>query len=282
MKSSEEHLTDPPIEPSLGGLGRRPGGFTAGAPREGWSKKNDQVASAYGHASWQGWCDSVAETRGYNICGARAGSKRDPAGGKPCERDPGGERDRCRFHGGKSKRGPAHPAFVDGRSSRDYVPDRLRTDYEAALDDPDLISTRRQMALLDAREAELLRQLGGLEPRQAWNDVLVHFGAFEAAHAAGQEGRAEAALDRLREVISIGATDTQIWRELRSLSESRRKLADTERKRLEAMSQFVTSERVMATLSVLGALVAEHVSDPGARDAISEGLRGMIGAAGQR
>ena len=255
---------------------------TALAPRDGWPARNEDVAQRRNKASWQAWCDEVAQELGRSICGARAGAKRDPSGGYPCKQRPATERDRCRLHGGRSKRGPAHPAFIDGRKSRDYVPDKLRHDYERALADPDLISTRRQIAMLDARGAELLRQLGRLEKREAWAAVVTHFDALERARAAGKREELETALDGLREAVNEGATESQIWAELRSIDESRRRLAETERKRLEVMRQFVSADRVMATFAAVARLIAQHVTDPAERDAVADGLRGLIGAAGQR
>src|SRR5262245_31214402 len=69
---------------------------------------------------------------------------------------------KCRFHGGASLRGVAHPNFKTGAHSR-YLPKHLRQDYQRAVTDPELLSLKSQAALLATREMELTKQLSQME-----------------------------------------------------------------------------------------------------------------------
>lgn len=75
---------------------------------------------------------------------------------------------RCRLHGGKSLKGPASPAFRDGRRSR-YVPAAYRGEYETALAEvASQASLRHEIALLDAMAATILEGLETGESEGSW------------------------------------------------------------------------------------------------------------------
>ena len=70
--------------------------------------------------------------------------------GKRCKRSPTPGREVCRLHGGATPRGIDSPHFKHGRYSK-AMPDRLIEKYETARNDPDLITMRDDIALIDAR-----------------------------------------------------------------------------------------------------------------------------------
>jgi hypothetical protein len=88
-------------------------------------------------------------------CGAKTRN------GPPCRRPPLAGRTRCRLHGGASLAGIASPHFKHGRRSRYLreLPGVLKTGYKAALNDPDLLSLKEEVALLTARMIQLLGRL---------------------------------------------------------------------------------------------------------------------------
>src|SRR4051812_32142589 len=102
-------------------------------------------------------------------CGARM------RGGTPCHLAPM-PNGRCRMHGGATPRGPALPQFKHGRYSRS-LPTRLAAQYEAAQSDPVLMELRDEIALNDARLADLLGRVDTGESGSLW-------GAAAKAHAA--------------------------------------------------------------------------------------------------
>src|SRR5579863_9488305 len=64
----------------------------------------------------------------------------------------------CRNHGALSPRGVASPAFKTGRYSRS-LPARLVGRYQEAVADPELLSLRDDLALIDSRTSALLQRV---------------------------------------------------------------------------------------------------------------------------
>lgn len=143
---------------------------------------------------------------------------------------------RCRFHGGMSLVGPAHPGYKHGRRSillKDIK--GLGEHYERALADPDLLNLTDEIALTDARIGQLLEKVKG--PR--------------------------------------GSVDG-VWPQLENLVENRRKLVDTESKRMKDLHAMVSIDRVMLIVTYLADSVKKHVKDPVVQTAILTDLRRLL------
>ena len=113
----------------------------------------------------------------------------------------------CRFHGaGSPGVGRASGAAIQrGRHSR-YLPRRLLETYQRGMTDPDLLELRDEIALLDTRVSQLLKEV-----RKQGEDESV-----------------------------------KTWRQITSLIESRRRLAVSERERLIKAGQTITTENLVA------------------------------------
>jgi hypothetical protein len=135
---------------------------------------------------------------------------------------------RCRMHGGATPRGAASPHFKHGRYSTAFG--GLAARVTTALDDPDRLTLRHEIALVDARLAELT----------------------------------EAPMDALA------------WGEAMGLVEQRRRLVESEQKRLRALEQSMSpTEAVSFVLAVLD-VIKRHVADRAARAAIGTELERLI------
>lgn len=79
---------------------------------------------------------------------------------------------------------------------------------------------------------------------------------------------------RINELLAINEiTQAQLaWPEIQSLIEQRRKLVESERKRLVELHQVVSADQAMLMVRSLIASVREHVSDPAILRAISADL----------
>lgn len=192
--------------------------------------------------------------------------------GTPCARLPSPGSARCRFHGGKSLRGMAHPNFKDGRYSK-HLPTRLSEAYEKARADPELLSLRDEAAILQARIADILGRVDTGESRRFWAKAAEGMDAFDAASAAGDTAGMRAALDALRGAIKGGARDWQSWEELQRTIESYRRVSESERRRLVDMQAMISAEEAMTFAGALTSLVRQHVADQDALTAIQEGMR---------
>jgi hypothetical protein len=191
---------------------------------------------------------------------------------------------RCRLHGGASLAGIASPTFKSGRYSK-YLPLHLLSDFKEAKDDPELVECRDELALIDARLCQLAQRFQSGKDAEMWAVLGMQFDllatAFdallsavepetEAAESAVRE--AAGALEGCRSVVGEVRASESTWREVYGVLEQRRKLVETESKRLKDMSQVITAERAMTLILSLAAVVKKHVADPKQLAAISAEL----------
>jgi hypothetical protein len=158
--------------------------------------------------------------------------------------------------------------------------------YSQAQSDPDLLALRDEIALVDVRLSELLEQLnsgGGMEDWSRVHDAWRNFQELSNA----QEPATTAERDRIRErmgetirqlnqIISGGHRNISLWHEIRDTLEDRRRLVTTEAKRLADMNQMISSERQMALIYRLLAILKERITDVDILAAISGDIRAEI------
>lgn len=201
-------------------------------------------------------------------CGARTRS------GGTCRRAPAAGRTRCRLHGGASLAGAASPSFKHGRYSR-YLPTRLAEAYEAALADDALIVMRDELGLVDSRLAELIANVDREGFVQQWQHARNAFESFTLANQRGDSDGMQAALRELNTALNRGLGDQHKWREIVALVESRRRVVETEQRRLERGANAMTAERAMVLLHRIVDIIRRHVSDPGILSAIAVEVKAL-------
>ena len=220
------------------------------------------------------------------ICGAK---KRN---GEPCKTRPM-PNGRCRMHGGNQKSGIASVLFKTGRYSK-HLPSRLSERYEASLADPDLIAGRDAAALLDARVEDLLARVDSGESGELWRSIRQTYAAAEDARKDMERCGDSSGLDFLKArqaffdaydsigtLIAEGAMDYHAWDEVLVAMEAKRKIDDTETKRLKEAQKSITVERAMTLVGALTGIVTKYVTDRDTLGAISTELRAIIhGGAG--
>jgi hypothetical protein len=184
----------------------------------------------------------------------------------------------CHIHGGKSLRGPAHPNFTNGRYST-VLPTRLLARYREAEKDAELTSLRSELALVDARLADLLTRVDTGESGALWGAVLKAHRAFRRFKTTGDVTRMREALAELEACIDAGVPDYQAWAEIQELIETRRKLCDSETRRLVVLQQMISAEQLTILLGVIVEIIARHVTDRQAISSIATDLQrlGYVG-----
>ena len=200
------------------------------------------------------------------ICGAKMRS------GDPCQRPPSPS-GHCNLHRGKSLAGIAPPSFKTGRHSR-YLPTRMLEDLREAVNDPDYLSPRAEIALVDARIADLMRSAKTGESAALWQTSadLAH----KAKVAPGKAGTAETEAARakwdgvqqeaVQGIVAAwqeGGTDSLIWREIIAMIDLRRKLCETEAKRIALAHSTMNVEQVNAFLEAIVMAVKRNVANRG-------------------
>jgi hypothetical protein len=169
-------------------------------------------------------------------------------------------RNRCRMHGGKTPVGTACKHFRSGRYSA-YVPARLRARYEQAQADAELLSLRSEVALVDARLAELLSRVDSGESGQLWADLKKAHQEFTVAKRGQDVARMRTALARVEHLIDRAVDDHQAWAEIAELLEQRRRLAESEQKRLVSLQQMMHVEDALLLVRRLSDIITVHIAD---------------------
>jgi hypothetical protein len=171
----------------------------------------------------------------------------------------------CRMHGGKSLRGPGHPNFQTGRYSM-VLPSRLLARYRDAEEDTELTSLRSELALVDARLADLLSHVDTGESGARWWALMKAHRAFKRAKASGEVPRMQEALAALEMHLEAGGRDYDAWHDVQELIEQRRKLAESETRRLVTLQQMISAEQAMLLMGVIVDIIGRHITD---REALS-------------
>jgi hypothetical protein len=162
--------------------------------------------------------------------------------------------------------------------------------YQEARDDPELLELRDELALLDVRAQELAGRLteGGEGARiEAALEALVRARVARRKVQAGEDvAQARADLDQALEAIEANLTaanvEARTWEELSVVWEQRRRLVDTERRRMVDLQQLLTAQQAMALVRVVIDVVRQHVTDREIRSAIAADLRGVTNGNRQR
>ena len=203
----------------------------------------------------------MPQTLPAQLCGAKNRQ------GEPCH-GPAMANGRCRMHGGMTPGGIASPQFKTGRYSK-YLPGRLSERYQEATEDADLLAIREDVALLDARLADVLSRVDTGESGEMWKQLRDQVGLYRKA----KEGERETVLSELFSLIETGLSEIYAWQEVRQLLQERRKLVESERKRLIDMQQMITTEEALLLMKRLSEIVKTHVTDQRTLSAISADFR---------
>ena len=161
------------------------------------------------------------------------------------------------MHGGNYPRGVDHPSYRTGRYSK-YAPAHLIEKYTEALDDPELLALRDEVALLDARLSELLERVDSGDAGTLWPKLQ----AAWADARSGDEIRQIRGTEALNRLIEQGATDHLAWEEIHGIIDRRTRVVTSERQRLVQMQQMITAEQALVLLGKISESIKMHVHDP--------------------
>lgn len=215
------------------------------------------------------------EPEKYFTSGKRDGKLRCQAwskqAGRQCRLNPVPGRDKCRFHGGLTPTGKDSSNYKHGKRTRYSIAisqqARLSRYYQEALSDDGILSLVPEIALTEAQLNELY------EDRSAFsNDLLVKirdlnraFADLARARDDGHETGVDRSiaklalyLDALTTLVEDGkaADDRE-----HVLMERKRKLTETEFKRIQADDQTILLTHAMAALAAFSAAVLDIIRE---------------------
>lgn len=225
--------------------------------------------------------------------------------GEQCRRAAMRDHDYCHSHRdgtghrpvAHAKRGANNPLFRHGRYSK-YIPERLIERFNDNMQDKRILELARDIALVDTRVDELLDALEAHDgerdsystwfvdedgnerdatdhpernvmSQKGWAIIRAAWLRYEAALEGGVQKRIKDSRFELRSLIMEGREEFNVWNDIAQLLELRRKMAETEHKRQQALQQYVAVDKVLlllgATISSIKLALDRYVSDDDAR-----------------
>jgi hypothetical protein len=156
------------------------------------------------------------------------------------------------------------------------LPTRLLESYDLAFNDSEILALRHELAVCDARIGDLLGRVDTGEAGSLWRNLRESYSDLLAANASGDMGQAATALNDIGRLIGRGQSDYAAWHEVLIVIEQRRRLAESEQKRLVAMKAMIPSERAAVLFTRIGSAIKTIVKDEGERRALAREFRVIV------
>lgn len=189
----------------------------------------------------------------------------------------------CYHHGGRSLAGPASKTWQNGNRSK-YLPKRLLDDYQVSLDNPDKLLLDEDIALIESRLSDVLRRVDSGESGRIWTELRDARRELEAARRIPDKDLRSAgissAVNAMCELIDRGSHDSAAWAEVTALIERRRKLVESERKRLVEAHKMIAVEQALGMMGMLIESVRRNVKDDDALRAVTADFARLTSGAG--
>jgi len=194
---------------------------------------------------------------------------------QPCQRRASRGREVCYIHGGKSPIGPGSPHFRTGKYSK-FLPSRMAADAEASLKDETLLELRDAIAATDARIIDLLKRVDAGEAGSLWRQAQEAFAKMRMEESRKNIDGMMIALSQAERYVSQGANDYAAWDELSKQFELRRKLCDSENRRLTQAHEVLNMDQAMLLLTQTVQIIQRHVTDRKVLAAIAADMQGTV------
>lgn len=188
-------------------------------------------------------------------CGAQLRKKP----GQFCRKPPIKGKRRCKLHGGKSLAGIASGRYKHGRYSR-YLPMDLRKQYEESKDDPEFLSHQPDLRLMDLHLQQLLVALNKPENMETFVKAREAFEEFKRFQREKNAAAMKHALDKLDLLFTVGVQSGSVWNEVREVIEQRRKILESETKRIHQSSNSMSGEQILALIEYIVDVLRSSVS----------------------
>lgn len=187
---------------------------------------------------------------------------------------------RCKMHRGGAKTGLAAGNYKHGRYSK-VLPKRMLERYNAAVTDPELLNLSAEIAVVDSRLSDLLIRVESGDAGEIWDKLSKAKDKYRDASIKADIPEMGAQLDAMIRLIERGAQDVAAWREIHATLEQRRRLVESERKRLVEQEQMLTLHEAMTFFNAVASAVKNNVTDRSVLANIQTEWERLIGRANQ-
>ncbi len=169
----------------------------------------------------------------------------------------------CRIHGGgyPETRGtyPGRKLVTGGKSK--FKLNRLVANYMGIVEDPELLSLRDPLAIITIRIEELIQKIDAEEAVVRQERVRKAFTDYRYFRKKRNEEKADEAFYKLDQAMEEMYDEYRAWEQMFKAVEVRRKLSESETKRLKEMNQFITQEEAYKFLAKVEAALIEVLGE---------------------
>jgi hypothetical protein len=141
------------------------------------------------------------------------------------------------------------------------MPPRLLEAYDASRHDPDILSLNGDIALTEARVADVLQRVDTAESGAMWDELTKLAKEIKIARKSGDPSLVEDLFDEMLKLIAKGKGDRENWREIGDLLERKRKLSESQLKLLVTKQEFISRQQAVLLVGQLVEVVKTHVTD---------------------
>jgi hypothetical protein len=210
------------------------------------------------------------DENGKAICGATNRA------GRPCKSSPM-TNGRCRLHGGLSPKGPSSPQFKHGRYSK-YMPPAMASMIEDMAADPNRLDQTQQLGILDMLLVETLKDFNAGGGGRVWDELKKLKQDYDRAKARKDTDTMVQVVNEVFAMIESSYGRYLASKESREIIADRRKLTESERKRMMEEKQMIPVDQVVIALSKIGDSIRIHVPDDRAKQYIFNDVLSIIGS----
>jgi hypothetical protein len=194
--------------------------------------------------------------------------------------------DVCYYHGQNSPRGVVNANWRGGKYSK-VLPAGLTEDFRRLANDPELLSLREELGLVDLRLIELVEGLKSKNVPATWQHLKdmatnVRLGIDSRPPLITDDQKLariktlEMQLNGILMQIDKGATDSEAWTDLFAAMQMRTKLVEAERRRVVDAHRVLTAEEVRNMMVFLADTIRLHVSNDRERRAVFQAISTLL------
>ena len=150
--------------------------------------------------------------------------------------------------------------LTDTNRRSKLFPLSLASRYEQAINDPELMSHRQDLGLIEVRIEQLMKRMQNDEQPDRWKDLQQRFSELKFAQIENDTAGFANVCGLIETIFKDIQEDYAAWDQIMDILELRRKINESELKRLIAMNQMISAEDAMKLVAQLLAAIKRNMS----------------------
>lgn len=142
--------------------------------------------------------------------------------------------------------------------------------------DPDILALTQEIALLDARIADLINRVDSGDAGVNYEQAMKAYRRLATALRTGDSDAVADAMNELGSTLRAGRDDSRAWGKAQEAIQQRRALVQTERQRLMDMEQLVQVGDMLALADNLLLAIRENIDDRAALSRIQIAFNSLL------